>query len=213
MSSSSAARSMFTETPTSPYYPIPRQRAAARSWVRPKLLLVPGVVILKKPGDGWQNSKGDQSCCGPGCDRPRRVGGRCYCPSTAFSVLVKEWGLQAIDFAQANVPARLKCHRVCKVEMTPGQSHSAPATARTLRDGRPLVGIPGASRLFGGRWRRGSPRLRFGGYDACRSRANASAAPSRLFSTIAPGATVWILSNIRKGSATPLCRTAKRPSG
>jgi len=46
-----------------------------------------------------------------------------------------------------------------------------------LRDGRPFVGIPGASRLFGGRWRRGSPRRWFGGYDACRSRVNASAAP------------------------------------
>ena len=62
-----------------------------------------------------------------------------------------------------NVGARLKCHRLCKVEMTPGQPQSA-AAARTLRDGRPFVGMPGAARLFGGRWRRGSPRLRFGGY-------------------------------------------------
>ena len=83
-----------------------------------------------------------------------------------------------------------------------GWSHSA-AAARTLRDGQPFVGAPGASRLFGGRWRRGSPRLRFGGYDACSSRANASAAPSRLFSAIAPGATVWIWSNTWNGSATP----------
>ena len=60
--------------------------------------------------------------------------------------------------------------------MTPGQPYSA-AAARTLRDGRPFVGIPGASRLFGGRWRRGSPRLRFGESDVCSSRANASAAP------------------------------------
>ena len=79
-----------------------------------------------------------------------------------------------------------------------------------MRDGRPFVGIPGASRLFGGRWRRGSPRLRFGGYDACSSRANASAAPSRLFWTIAPAATVWILSNTRNDRAIPSCRTAKR---
>src|SRR3954463_13921567 len=72
----------------------------------------------------------------------------------------------------------------------PGRSHSAAFVAKILRDGRPFVGIPGASRLFGGRRRRGSPRRRFGGYEACRSRANASAALSRLFSTIAPGDTV-----------------------
>src|SRR5215208_4491870 len=117
-------------------------------------------------------------------------------------------GAGLTDFAKEKpgVSARLKWHP------TAGRSHSA-ASARTLRDGRPFVGIPGVSRLFGGRWRRGSPRRRFGGYDACSSCTKASAAPSRLFSTIAPGATVSILSNTRNGRATPSCRTAKRPSG
>src|SRR3954464_8714960 len=38
-------------------------------------------------------------------------------------------------------------------------------------------------------------------------------APRRLFSTIAPGDIVSILSNTRNGRAPPSCRTAKRPSG
>src|SRR3954462_12082307 len=38
-------------------------------------------------------------------------------------------------------------------------------------------------------------------------------APSRLFSTIAPGDTVWILSNTRNGSVAPSYWIAKRPSG
>jgi len=124
--------------------------------------------------------------------------------STVVHVSSRPRGAEIKDFPDPpRCLRKMKCHRVCKVEMTPAQSHSAAPAARALRNGRPFVGIPVASRLFGGRWRRGSPRLRFGGYDACSSRANASAGPSRLFSTIAPGATVWILSNTRHGSATP----------
>ena len=55
------------------------------------------------------------------------------------------------------------------------------------RGGRPFVGRPGASRLFGGRCRAGSCRRLCGANAACCSFTNASAAPNRLFSTIVPG--------------------------
>ena len=45
------------------------------------------------------------------------------------------------------------------------------------------------------------PRLQFGGYEACSSRANPGPEPSRLFSTTAPRDTVWGLANTRNGGA------------
>src|SRR5437868_4331016 len=91
----------------------------------------------------------------------------------------------------------------------PPQTGSATTEARGTR---PLVVRPGASRLFGGRWRAGSNRRRFGAYAACCARTCARTSVSRLFSTIVPGSTVLILSNVRKGRSVPLNRTANRPS-
>ena len=90
---------------------------------------------------------------------------------------------------------------------------SAGRSGDTMPRGPAFVGRPGTSRLFGGRCRAGSCRRLCGANAACCSFTNASIAPSRLFSTIAPGRTVRILSNTRNGSVVPSNRIANRPSG
>jgi len=75
------------------------------------------------------------------------------------------------------------------------------------RPRRPLFdGMPGASRLLGGRCRAGmiAPPLMWIG--VLHLLHQGQRRPRRLFSTIVPGCTVWILSNTRNGNETP--RTA-----
>src|SRR5215213_6813699 len=102
------------------------------------------------------------------------------------------------------VGARLKCHRVCKVEMTPRRQggltrlHLSPEFC-AMDD--PLSAYPAPPDCLAAAGVVDRPA---DGLADMRLAALArTPAPRRLFSTIAPGATVWILSNTRNDRAIP----------